>query len=274
MRGLIPHLLMTLRLNQRNPQALIFGYVVPILFLIAFGSVFGTTATEMQQVLGKVLTIAALGGACFGLPITLVAERERGVWRRYRLSPMGGGKLILSTILARLIILLTSGALVVAAAMVIYGMPWLVHPFATVIAYTATCLAFIGVGLLIAMTANSVGAVQAMGQCLFMPMLIIGGVAVPLRLLPDWAQVASRFMPGRYAVSAIDHTVLPQLFLSDAWFSLVVLMVSSLCGTMAALVAFRWDHEAYSPTANLRAIALMLGAWGVLGMIASTWHLI
>ena len=38
--------------------------------------------------MGELLTVTALGGACFGLPTTMVSERERGVWRRYRLAPV------------------------------------------------------------------------------------------------------------------------------------------------------------------------------------------
>ena len=267
MRGLIPHLLMTLRLNQRNPQALIFGYIVPVLFLVAFGSVFGTTASGMQQVLGKVLTIAAMGGACFGLPITLVAERERGVWRRYRLSPIGAPVLILSTVLARLLILLLSGMLVVGAAMLFYGMPWPTNIFAVLIAYLATCLAFIGLGLLIAMLANSVGAVQAMGQCLFLPMLIIGGVAVPLPMLPGWAQTASLFMPGRSGVMAIDHATLPALSLAGAWFPLLALLVSFAAGIVAAGMVFRWDVAAPPRRHIVGALALIGVTWAILGLI-------
>jgi ABC-2 type transport system permease protein len=273
MRGLMLQVLLTLKLNGRNPQALVFGYLVPVFFLIAFGSVFGATGDEMQLSLGKVLTIAALGGGCFGLPITLVAERERGVWRRYRLSPVGGGQLLLGVVLARLLLLLSSGALVVVVAMAAYGMPWPAHPAAMFIAYTLTSLSFIGLGLLIAMLATSVGAVQALGQCLFLPMLIIGGVAVPLRLLPDWALTLSRFMPGRHAVSALDHAVLPQLAPGDAWFALLVLVLGGLGCAMAALIAIRWDSEAHVPATSLLALGVAVGTWMVIGTIAGLWHL-
>ena len=47
-----------------------------------------------------VLDVTALGGACFGLPTTLVSERERGVWRRYRLTPASTWTLLTSTVVA------------------------------------------------------------------------------------------------------------------------------------------------------------------------------
>ena len=75
MKGFLRHLLITLKLNFRNPQAVVFGYVVPIFFLFAYGSVFirGTAAPLTRQ-LGQLLTITVLGGACFGMPIAFVSE--------------------------------------------------------------------------------------------------------------------------------------------------------------------------------------------------------
>ena len=87
------------------------------------------------------------------------------------------------------------------------GMPLPRHPFELFVAFTFVAFAFIGLGLVIAMMADNVPAVQALGQCIFLPMLIIGGVAVPLATLPDWAQRLSSFFPGRYAVEALQACV-------------------------------------------------------------------
>src|ERR1700722_1179522 len=105
MRGLVHHLLLTLRLNLRSKQALVYGYLVPIFFLLAFGGVFRSGSPRLMRQMGQLITISVLGGACFGMPTGLVAERERGVWRRYRLLPAGIGGLGGSTTIARVFIL-------------------------------------------------------------------------------------------------------------------------------------------------------------------------
>src|SRR5580658_1382906 len=128
MRGFWNHFLVTLLLNCRNIQALIFGYGVPVFFLIAFASVFGHDSKSMGEMMGKLMTISALGGACFGLPIAMVAERDRGVWRRYRLTPMGSGWFIVSTMLARYVLVLSSAGLQFVLALVIYNLQFPPHP--------------------------------------------------------------------------------------------------------------------------------------------------
>src|ERR1051325_4176031 len=74
MNGFLHHLGLTLKLNFRNPQAVVFGYVVPIFFLFAYGSVFAgrSSAAPLTRQLGQLITISVLGGACFGMPIAFV----------------------------------------------------------------------------------------------------------------------------------------------------------------------------------------------------------
>src|SRR5215207_1723719 len=112
MKGFLHHLAITLKLNFRNPQAVVFGYVVPVFFLFAFAAFYAkgkNPGVDMARCLGQLLTITILGGACFGMPVAVVSERERGVWRRYRLTPMPTAALALSVLVARYILVLSSG---------------------------------------------------------------------------------------------------------------------------------------------------------------------
>src|SRR5271170_6084406 len=101
MRGVYRHFLLTLELNFQSRQATVYGYLVPVVFLVAFGSVFRAQTPALLAQMGQLLTITILGGACFGMPTTLVAERERGVWRRYRLLPVPTAWLVGSVLAAR-----------------------------------------------------------------------------------------------------------------------------------------------------------------------------
>src|ERR1700710_3089154 len=106
MNGLLQHLLLTLRLNFRSKQAIVYGYVVPIFFLLAYGSLFQSTKPPLWREMGQLLTVTVLGGACFGMPTAMVAERERGVWRRYRLLPTAISGIIFSAVMVRFVFFL------------------------------------------------------------------------------------------------------------------------------------------------------------------------
>ena len=61
--GMLRHGLLTLKLNFRSMQALVYGYLVPVFFLLAFGSVFRSEIPPLLHQMGQLLTISILGGA-------------------------------------------------------------------------------------------------------------------------------------------------------------------------------------------------------------------
>src|SRR5688572_15882580 len=152
---MLAHLVTGLRLHGRNKLALLYGYLFPTLFLLAFWVLYRYDEVPLVRHMGALLTVTVLGGACFGLPTTMVSERERGVWRRYRLAPVSTGALVGSTLGARYVLLLGAGLLQLALAMAL-GMPAPRHPVDLWVAFTCVAWAFLGLGLVIAMLANTV----------------------------------------------------------------------------------------------------------------------
>lgn len=267
MINLLPQLDIGLRLYFRNRMALLYGYLFPTLFLVAFAVLYRHEAVPLLRHMGELLTITALGGACFGLPTTMVSERERGVWRRFRLAPVATSQLVAGTLLTRYFLLLSAAGLQLALAMGL-GMPLPEHLLDLWLAFTFVSIAFLGLGLVIAMLADNVPAVQALGQCIFLPMLVVGGVAVRLESLPLWAQHVSAFFPGRYAVEAIQVTV-SGVGLAGARFSLVALLLTGIAGCIAGSKLFRWDvREKFADRKGKSWIAVALAAWVAVGLSA------
>jgi len=251
----------------RNRMALIYGFVFPLMFLVAFWAIYRHEEVPIALHLGELLTVTILGGACFGLPTTLVSERERGVWRRYRLTPAPGWLFVLSTLTTRYVLILAAALLQIALALMI-GMPPPAHPFDLFVAFTLTAIAFLGLGMVIAALADNVPAVQALGQCIFLPMLMIGGVAVRLSSLPDWALHTSAFFPGRYAVQALQSATTGG-GLPASGFDLLALILIGAAACIAATGLFRWDQgPAPKSTARRAWLALAVGMWAVVGIMA------
>ena len=262
--GALLHLtLLSLKLNFRNRMAILYGYLFPLIFLVAFWAIYRNDPVPLVLHLGQLLTVTILGSACFGLPTTIVAERERGVWRRYRLLPARGWVFVVSILAARAVLLLTAALLQLGLAFA-FGMPAPMHPLGLFVAFAATAAAFLAFGMVIAMLVDNVPAVQALGQCIFLPMLMIGGVAVRLESLPHWAQHASAFFPGRYAVEALQLSA-TGAGLSGAGFDLLALLLIAVAGAVAAAAMFRWD-KAFTPRRGW--LLLALGMWAVVGVMA------
>jgi ABC-2 type transport system permease protein len=269
-RALLGHLLLVLRLNFSSRQAIVYGYLVPLLFLVAFGSVFRAEEPALLGQMGQLMTITILGGACFGLPTALVAERERGIWRRYRLLPVPTGLLLADVLVARALLVASAVALQVVAARVLYQTPLPDHPGVAAGGVVLVTGSFLGLGLLISAVANDVPAVQALGQGLFLPMIMIGGVGVPLLALPHWAQTAASFMPGRYAVELLERAYCGVSPAAGGYFGLAALGIMGLGAGVAGAGLFRWDAGIPVGRRKVGWAAAPLAAWVAVG-VAAAW---
>jgi len=269
LRGLLLHFQTSLRLNLRSKRALGYGYLMPVLFLLGFGSIFRSGIPPLYHQMGQLLTISILGGACFGMPTTLVAEREQGVWKRYRLLPVPTGLLVLSTLCARLVIVASAALLQVFLAWLIYGTPLPAHPMAFVLSFGFVTLSFLGLGLLVAGLADEVPSVQAIGQCLFLPMVMIGGVGVPLVVLPEWTQAVSAFMPGRFAVEILNASYCSPTALAHTGYNFLALCLIGLSAGSVGLLNFRWAPRERQGKGRHSLLALALGSWLLVGLGAA-----
>jgi ABC-2 type transport system permease protein len=268
-RGLLRHFVLTLDLNSRSKQAIAYGYLVPVLFLVAYGSVFRAETPALLGQMGQLLTITILGGACFGMPTALVTERERGIWRRYRLLPVPTGALVGSVLAARLVIVVSAAALQIGLAHVVYGTPLPVNPIQTLAGILLVTAAFLGLGLVVAALADDVPSVQALGQCLFLPMIMIGGVGIPLLALPEWAQKTAGFMPGRYAVDLLQLCYCDPAGIRGGGFSMIALAVIGGGAACVGARLFRWEADRRIERSAWPWVAAALSAWLAVGLAAA-----
>lgn len=267
MNGLLHHLILSLKLNFRSKQAILYGYVVPIFFLIAFGAFFRSGQPPLMREMGELLTVTILGGACFGMPTTMVAERERGVWRRYRLVPAATGGIILSAMVARFVIILSAALLQILLARAIYGTFFPQHPLQLLLGVMIVSFAFLGLGLVIAMVSNNVPAVQQMGQAVFLPMIMIGGVGVPWWTLPHAAQHVAQFFPGIYAVNLLESCHVGK-GLADQGFNIAALIAIGLASLLAGGKLFRWDMGQRLIPGAKKWVAIAIVAWLCVGSVS------
>ncbi len=267
MRGFFAHFRLALALSLRNRLALLYGYLLPAVFLGSFLVLYRAEAPLLVRHTGELLTVAILATACFGLPTSLVSERERGVWRRFRLTPASPATLVAAAVGARYVIVLSALAMQLALAMAIGG--WRpAHPVSLAAAASIAALALLGLGLLIAALADTVPAAQAFGQSIFLPMLIIGGVAVRLDRLPEWVLPVASFLPGRYAVETIQASA-DGAGLSGLGFHVAALVVIGAASAVAGVKLFRWDNGSrFVAMPGKSWAALALASWAVVGVLA------
>ena len=115
----------------RNRQSQFFTLALPVLFLVIFASVFGGGATPPRSPGGQISTsvyyvpgIIALGiiAACFGnLVASVTAQRERGVLKRRRATPVPAAAVIAGRVLTAVVIAVVIAAVLLGIGWAAYG---------------------------------------------------------------------------------------------------------------------------------------------------------
>lgn len=248
-------------------MAVVYGHLFPLVVLFAVYGLYSAEQHPLRRHLGELLAITILSGACFALPIAVVRERERGVWLRYRLTPEPRRVAVPATLLAHYLNICFAGAVQLGVALAL-GTPLPAHPLQLAGAFAVTAFALVGLGLLLSTLADTVNAAQALGQCVFLPMLMLGGVAVRVQALPEWARSLSAFFPGRYAVEALQACVTGS-GLGSVRFQLAALLLFGVASLAAALAILPWrrGERVRSPAARATGAAA-LAVWALVGWLA------
>jgi hypothetical protein len=87
-----------MRLALRNRAFIFFSLVFPLIFLFLFLGLFArSNVAAVPYMLASVLSLTVMG-SFWGLSMQLVTFREQGILRRFRLTPVGAGPLLASSI--------------------------------------------------------------------------------------------------------------------------------------------------------------------------------
>src|SRR4051794_34223528 len=152
----------------------------------------------IANVVTMVLAIGILGNGLWGAGMRAVQEREQGILRRFKVTPITPAPLLVASLITGWIIYIPAILLVCALAHFFYGMAiperWLsIFGFVTL-----GVVAFRSIGMTVASVVNGTQESTIAIQLMYMPMLFLSGATVPRQFLPSWARVAGDFLPATY----------------------------------------------------------------------------
>jgi ABC-2 type transport system permease protein len=191
----------------RNWPYMLFGLMQPLLYLALFvpllGNVpTGTGASPLQWfVPGMVVMLTLFTTSTCGWALT--EELLSGTFERFLATPMSRPAILVGRAGKELAPLLVQ-ALVITAVAIPFGLR--LHPLPMLVGF-ALLLAFgVGVAALsyaLAIASRKDGSLFYMvTHSVSLPLMLLGGVLLPMDLAPRWLYLASRFNPLTYLVEA------------------------------------------------------------------------
>ena len=229
------------RLFWRNPSAAFFNFTLPFLFLIMIASVFGADRKELNILIPGIAGMSVLGTTFTALAYTFVFNREQGILKRIRGTPMPpiayfGG--VIASAVANAIVQV---ALIIVIGHVFYDVSW-PHSYLELIVFVVLgVVAFGSLGIAFAHVIPNFDAAAAYVNAVFLPLIFISGVFYSTKSLPEVFKVIAVALPLKHVIDGLHGAIVTGAGLGDNLTALAVVAGWAAAGLFLTVRYFRWD---------------------------------
>jgi ABC-2 type transport system permease protein len=236
----------------RDRQARFFTTMLPLIFLVIFVGVFGNHTVGPDHVKAStyyvpgLTAMAVIAGSFVNLVISVTAQRESGVLKRRRATPVPAWVVIAGRAVTAMAVSASVAVVLVAVGRVAYG----VHlPTSTIPAVAVTIVAgsatFCVLGYALSTAIRSADSAQPTVQAIMLPLYFISGVFIPNPNLPGWLQDVARVFPVQHLADALHHAYDPSVHGAGfVWGDLGMLAAWAAVGLAVAVRRFAWAPAA------------------------------
>jgi ABC-2 type transport system permease protein len=219
----------------RSWYYIIFGLVQPLLYLGLFVPLLGNVpgpdgASPLQWfVPGMVVMLVLFTTVSCGWSLT--EELMSGSFERFLATPMSRPAILVGRALKELAPLLVQALLIIVIAAP-FGL--VLHPLAMLIGLALLMLFGVGVAALsyaLAMASKHDGSLFYMvSHSVALPLMLLGGVLLPMTNAPAWLYAASRFNPLTYLVEAERALFMGQIVAMPVLYGALIAAIVALVG--------------------------------------------
>jgi ABC-2 type transport system permease protein len=244
-----------LKIFRRNPAALFFTAILPIIFLCLFVGIFGNEKLEeyggiraSTLQVPAFIALAVISSAFVSLAIGFTRARESGILKRVRGTPVPPWVVFAGRIGTSIVTAAVITALLIAIGALAFGVAVPTH---TLWGIAATLVvgasAFCALGIAFSRLIPSEDAAPAMTNAVVLPLYFISGVFVPFRQLPSGLRSVAELLPVQPFVDALRIGFDPNTVGDGiAGADLLKLAIWGLVGLAFAVLFFAWTprHQA------------------------------
>jgi ABC-2 type transport system permease protein len=230
----------------RNPGSVFFTVLLPVLFLVIFQLLFGGQTVSGRHIkvstyyVPSIITLGVISATAVNLAINLTREREAGLMKRARGTPLPAWVFIAGRVGNAVVVASLMLVLVAALGRIAYGVaiPWSeAGPIiATLVVGAAS---FCAIGIALTTVIPSFEAAPAITQAVFLPLYFLSGVFIPDDQIPSGVLHVASIFPIRHFFLAFINPWVP----SGSGFDPGDLALVAMWGGVALVVAlrrFRW----------------------------------
>lgn len=237
----------------RNTQARFFTLALPVAFLLIFATVFsdktvpvpgGVIHTSVYYVPG-IIALGIIQAAVGNLAISVTAQRENGILKRRRATPVSAGVLITARALTAVAVSLVMTAVLALIGWFAYSAHVPVgHAAALVVTVLVGAASFGALGFALTTIVRGADSAQPVIAAITLPLYFISGIFLASSLLPHWLLDVASVFPVRPFQQALLAAYNP--YSTGSGFAGLDLLIMAAWGGAGLLIAtrrFRWTPQ-------------------------------
>ena len=242
---------------RRSKTALFWMTAFPIGFLLLFGFVMARGDARVAAfMMPGLLTTTLMSASLFGVALPLVQQREIGLLRRLRVTPVPAAAVAIAHGITAIMTGLISLVVLMNLAKLLFGAQMAGTWPMLIAAYLCGACALVPMGLLVGSTARDIRTAPAIANLLFFPMMFLSGSAMPFAVLPEGVQRFARLLPTTYLNEIYSGVIVRGEGLMTLAGSLAVLLAIGGVGIVLTSMLFRWEGTDPIPRRSLALIAI------------------
>jgi ABC-2 type transport system permease protein len=238
-----------LRAFLRNKRARMFTLVIPLILLALLAGVFhggettvnGVTIDYRQFFVPSVIVFALTLTTLAMLVASVVQQREMGILKRRRATPMPAWALIASQSLTVVLMAIGTVALLLIVGALAFGVHIASNGWAALIlGVIGGAFAFCGLGYALSTFAENADSAQPMIQLITFPLFFISGIWIPISELPKALEVVAKVFPVEHVADLVHRAYVGAVPVGPVAVDFAILLGWAVLGAVVAAKRFQW----------------------------------
>lgn len=244
MTAFVNHFVFEFKTGLRDSNLLLMNYLFPLGFYALMGLVMAQiNPTFTETMIPAMVVFVAMVSPLLGLPGPLVESREAGIYRSYKINGVPALSILSIPVLSTMFhVLIVAGIISFTCAPLFDGVVpenWVNFVLVTLV----TVFAFGALGALIGVISANSRSTVLWSQLIFLPSMLLGGLMMPLDLLPESVRFVSGLLPATQAMQAYLGLAYNQATVINPMVSVGILLAGGILAFGLAIYLFNWDSR-------------------------------
>lgn len=238
------HFSFEFRSGIRNRTLLLLFYLFPLgFYFLASAMMTSLNPAIRETLIPAMVFFAVLTSALLGIPDPIVKAREAGIFRSYKIHGIPELSILVVPALTTLMHMVLVALIITVTAPLMFDAVLPASWLGFLLAFFLMVLASTGIGLLFGVVAPNSQSATLMGQAIFLPSMLIGGLMFPSAYLPDMLAKLSRLLPTSHAMNLYNVYARGLPSEINPYLSILVLLLGAVLTLSLAIYLFNWDSQ-------------------------------